>query len=402
MMTRKKSVLVLFGGRSPEHDVSIVTALQVLNAIDPEFYEAIPVYISFTGQWLTGKPLLQRSTYIPGADALKELVPVSLHIGAAERPHLVTQPRSILQRSRSIGFDVAIPSFHGPVGEDGRVQGLLEVAGIPYTGMRTFASALFMDKVATKRMIADTGIPQLSFKKIRRPVRGVPITPSELQKQFGGVDFPCCVKPAHLGSSIGVARIASWEELANVLPTIFRYDDTAIIEPFVPSLVEYNVAVCRVEGRVTTSAIERPKHTSEFHDFKAKYLSGSNAAPGIKVPGQIGEGMPSLTRDINPSIPAQMERDIRDWASKAFTHLDGTGAPRMDFLCNSMTGEVWFNEVNPCPGLFGYFLWEAAAKPIMFSELLELLIAEAFDLHGGTRLPADPTPKDARLFPRRG
>ena len=159
--------------------------------------------------------------------------------------------------------------------------------------------------------------------------------------------------------------------MAEVLPTIFKLDHAAILEPFVENLVEYNVSVCRFGGDVQTSAIERPKHASELLDFKTKYLSGSKTG-GTKQVGTSSEGMLSLTRDINPILPEETENNIRQWAAAAFERVNGSGAPRFDFLCNAKTGEFWFNEANPCPGSFGYFLWQAARKRVLFPRLLRL------------------------------
>jgi D-alanine-D-alanine ligase len=216
------------------------------------------------------------------------------------------------------------------------------------------------------------------------------------------VQFPCCIKPAHLGSSIGVSRVKDAQETSDVLPGIFRYDDTAMLEPFVDNLVEYNVAVARINGEIRTSAIERPKRSTELLDFRTKYKSGGSKGEGAKQPGQSSEGMLSLTRDINPDIPAELAANIRKWAAQVFEQVGGSGAPRLDFLCNGKTGEVWFNEANPCPGSFGYFLWEASKqKPLLFLELLDHLVSEALELHARRQIPLDPTPEDARLFPRR-
>ena len=406
MARERITVLVMFGGRSPEHDVSIVTGLQVLSALDPDAYHTIPLYIAGSGEWYIGDSLARREFYIPSAEQLKDLAPVSLQPGAGARPVLVTQPRSIFGRPRRIEFDIALPALHGLFGEDGRVQGALETVGAPYTGMRTLASAVLMDKALTKHVLAkdvlaNDGISVLDHREILRPSQGLLRTPSELASQLGEVRFPGCVKPAHLGSSIGVARVSDWDELSSVLPDIFRYDDVAILEPFVENLVEYNVAVRRAGEQFQTSAIEKPKHSSELLDFKSKYLSGSKKVPGTKVPGQSSEGMLSLTRELNPPLSADMENKIRSWAIKAFARVGGTGAPRVDFLCNAKTGELWLNEINPCPGSFGYFLWEAAAERLLFSELLDKLIAEGLEIGRRNQLPSDPTPPDARLFARK-
>jgi D-alanine-D-alanine ligase len=170
-------------------------------------------------------------------------------------------------------------------------------------------------------------------------------------------------------------------------------------------LVEYNVAVSGASGAVKTSAIERPKATEELLDFKQKYLSGGGSKgdklSGTKAPGQSSEGMLSLTREINPQISAKMESDIREWAALMFTAIDGTGAPRIDFIGNRESGEIWMNEVNPCPGSFGYFLWESAkGEPLLFTDLLSALIEEGLEENVKHSLPRDPVPRDARLLRR--
>lgn len=396
---KKKTIAVLFGGRSPEHDISIVTGLQTLNALDPELYDAFPLYVATTGQWFVGDMLRKREVYIPGPDELKRLTAVTLLHGPSDRPTLVAQARSFLSRNVEVKFDFALLAFHGLYGEDGRVQGQLEMAGVPYSGMRLLSSTVSMDKIATKRLLAETGIPLLPQWRVDRPEQGLLIPPDELGRSLPDVMFPCCIKPVHLGSSIGVSRVTNWQEVSAVLPDIFRRDDAAMLEPFVDNLVEYNVSVCRRNGQVCTSAIEQPKRSSELLDFKAKYLSGGNK--GGKLPGSTSEGMLSQTRTINPKLAGDSEKNIRDWACKAFERLEGSGAPRFDFLSDSGTGQIWLNEVNPCPGSYGYFLWEAAEPPILFSTLLETLIAEGFAFHDATRLPSEPVPADAQLFKRK-
>ncbi|MFZ1108713.1 MAG: hypothetical protein WAN43_10275 [Rhodomicrobium sp.] len=402
MKSAKQTVAVLFGGQSPEHDVSIVTGLQVLDALDSERYTSIPVYITGSGSWYTGDILRKRDFYIPGDASLRDAIPVSLSLRRNPRPTLLSLRSGMFQSAKPIEFDVAIPAFHGSMGEDGRIQGMLEVAGVPYSGMRPLASAVLMDKVATKRMLGETKIPQLPYREIRRPARGLLITAAELRRDLGDVAFPACVKPSHLGSSIGVARVNDIDELSMVLPSIFRLDNAAILEPWVNNLVEYNVSVSRFGEEVRTSAIERPKHSSELLDFKSKYLSGSKDGSGSKQPGSSSEGMLSLTREINPPLPSEVEARLRQWATDMFLQVDGAGAPRVDFIGDAGSGDIWLNEVNPCPGSFGFFLWEAARPPLLFSSLLDHLIEEALRFAASNELPSDPTPESARLFKRRG
>ncbi len=400
-----KRIAVFFGGISPEHDVSVISGMQVMDALDPSSYDVIPVYIATSGQWYTDPTLRQRETYLPSAEQFANMRKVSLDLSRAGKPRLLTTEKKLFgSQEASIEFDVAVLVFHGLIGEDGNIQGVFETANVPYTGMRTKASAITMDKVATKRIIDEAGVPILDYRVIPRPRRGLIVTPEELQAQIGDFDFPCCVKPNHLGSSIGVARVENVEELSEVLPEIFAFDDTALLEPFVENLVEMNVAVKRSGGDVVTSAIERPKFSDELLDFKDKYMSGSGGKTGqkggAKTPGQSSEGMLSLTRELNPEL-GDKDQLIRDMAAKVFEQLDGSGAPRLDFISNGETGEIWFNELNPIPGSFGFFLWEAAAKPVLFAELLDELIAEAIELHAGRQLPKDPTPEAARLFNKR-
>ena len=394
-------IAVLFGGRSPEHDVSIVTGLQVLGALDQARYEAFPVYISTVGRWYVGDALRDRSLYLPSADAEKTLTQVSLDLTPNDSYRGVLMPKDkgrFFGRAPAIEFDVALPAFHGLIGEDGQIQGAFETANVPYCGMRTLASAVLMDKSATKRMLAGTKIPQLPCELIDRPASGLLPPVTALTELTKGLAFPAIVKPAHLGSSIGVAKVASVEELRAVLPPIFKLDDQAIVEPFVDNLVEYNISVSAFGGKVKTSAIERPKRASELLDFRQKYLSGGGK--GGKQLGQRSEGMLSLTRDIEPVLPDGLAAKLRRWAEECFVTVGGTGAPRIDFLGNAETGAVFLNEVNPCPGSFAFYLWEAAPEPLLFTELLTKLIEEAQTCHRARQIPADPTLPEARLFRR--
>ena len=398
-MSEKLRVAVLFGGTSPEHDVSIVTGLQALQALDSERFAGFPVYITTDGQWLTGEALRHRSFYIPGPDARAAATAViGPYAAPGQKPVLRAARNPRFGASRDIGFDVALLALHGGTGESGQIQGLFEHAGIPYTGMRHLGCAMAMDKIATKRLLQGAGIPLLPFVELRRPAESRFLPRPVLDQALERIGLPCIVKPVHLGSSIGVVRIASADELEQVLPGIFGLDPVVMLEPFVQNLVEYNVSVGAF-AEIRTSAIETPKMVADLLDFRQKYLS-SPGKSGAKTPGQSSEGLLALTRTINPKLPASLEAQIRDHAAAAFRLLGPAGVPRIDFLSNAETGELWLNEVNPCPGSFGYFLWEAASPPLLFTELLAAQIHEALAQHRATRQPADPVPQDARLFKR--
>jgi D-alanine-D-alanine ligase len=393
-------VAVFLGGRSPEHDVSVITGLQALAAVDQQRFLPFPVYISPRGQWFVGERLADRRNYLPDPRTQGELTEVTLSLGEPGQGVLLPKRSGLFARRAPVEFDVALLAFHGLGGEDGQIQGLFETANVPYTGMRTLASALLMDKAATKRLLRGLDIPLLPEVVVTRGATGLP-SAEALKALIGNIGFPCIVKPAHLGSSIGVGKADDVEEVRALLPAIFRLDRQAVIEPFVPNLAEYNLAVARIGGAVRTSAIEKPKRAEELLDFRQKYMSGDDGkVGGSKSGGTASQGMLSLTREINPVLPAGLEDALRRWAVAAFEAVDGSGAPRVDFYCNEATGEVWLNEVNPCPGSFGYFLWEAAEPPLGFTALLSLLIEEATAQHRESQLPDDPVPPEARLLRR--
>ncbi len=403
----KKKVAVFFGGRSPEHDVSVISGLQALQAIDGSLYDAFPVYIAPNGAWYIGDILRQRANFLLNEESLKKVTEVTLDVQGGRRGGaLIPKETPFFGKTKTVEFDVAFPVFHGLYGEDGNIQGLFELANIPYTGMRTKASAILMDKVTTKYFLKALDIPTLDFAVLKRPEQGYLIAEDKLSELLSPVGFPCILKPSHLGSSIGVAKANNVDEAKALLPAIFEFDDVAIAEPFVQNLVEYNVAVSKVSGSVLTSAVERPKATEELLDFKQKYMSGGDDKSGNKISGNktfspASEGMLSLTRDINPDMPKGMEGKVRDWAQRMFGAIDGTGAPRIDFICNSETNEIWMNEVNPCPGSLGYFLWEASkSDPVFFTDLLTSMINEAIYENSVNMLPHDPVPQGARLLRR--
>jgi D-alanine-D-alanine ligase len=398
MVTR---IAVFFGGRSPEHDVSIKTGLQALSALDQRLYEGFPVYIGLDGEWWVGDALRKDANYIPLGPALGALTPVALEArrGKPGGRLVGTAKRGFLSKPPVFEFDVALLALHGLNGEDGRLQGLLEMNDVPYTGMRTMSAGLAMDKGATKHLMATAHIPLLPFAVIDRPVTGLIPTEAEIAARLAGFTYPLIVKPTHLGSSIGLARVGNVAELRAVLPAIFQLDTQAVVERLVENLIEYNISVSAFGGAVCTSAIETPKSAGELLDFKQKYLSGSGKGKGAKTRAS-SEGMLSLTREINPDLPPEADANIRRWASSCFTRIGLAGAPRIDFLSDRITGEIWLNEINPCPGSFAFYLWDAAADPVRFPELLGHLITEALTLHDRNQLPADPVPAGARLFNR--
>ena len=402
----KKKIAVIIGGRAPEHDVSVVSGLQMLQSIDTSVYEPFPVYIAQDGTWYVGDALLDRENYIPKGAVLDSLTAVQLDLSTSQAGGVLRPVKSsFFKKEKAIHFDVALPVFHGNIGEDGAFQGLMELANIPYAGMRAKACSIYMDKDTTKKAVEGLGIPQLPCATIMRPREGLLVDKAMLADSLSSIGFPCCVKPAHLGSSIGVGKANDIDEARAILSNIFKLDDKAILEPFVQNLVEYNVSVrVKPDGSIATSAIERPKTDADLLDFKEKYMSGAGGSKklgGKKVSeGPISQGMLSLTRDLNPDLKDEDANKIRAYAETLFTIFDPAGAPRIDFISNGGTGEIWFNELNPIPGSYGYFLWEAASDSLLLTDFMSELIEEALMLHGRKSLPEPLVPKDARLLKR--
>jgi len=378
-----KRIAVMFGGTSAEYDVSVVSAQQVMDATDPEKYEVVPVIADFENRFYTGSSLRNAARYRPLPPGREEVV-----FAWGERgPEL----RWVNER-RSLPINAALPVFHGQFGEDGRVQAYLELIGIPFAGFRSLDAAVGMRKDFTKTIVARAGVPVLPHVLVSRYDLGEP----EKIIARAGNRFPAIVKPAGLGSSIGVAVADTPDELTEVTRAVLLKDRFALIEPKVQNLVEYNIAVRAVGDEILVSAIERPKQISALLDFKEKYLSGGGGAKGTTLPSQ---GMLSLTRELNPPMSAEMLADIHRYARAAFAALGRRGAPRLDFMTDAESGELWFNEINCIPGSYGFFLWEqASVQPLLFPELIDHLIEEA--LRTNLKTFDDPVPQDAYLLPR--
>lgn len=377
---------VLFGGASQEHDVSVVSAHQLMDAADVRRYEIVPVYTDFENRFYSALFLRDIRRFRPKPAGAPEVV-----FAWSERGPVMREVRS----GKAVPIDCVLPVFHGPFGEDGRLQGHLEMLGIPVTGFAAGSSAMAMRKDATKALVRLAGVNVLDHVTANRARLADPdALIAEVEAKFG---FPTIVKPANLGSSIGVGLAKSAADLPALVAYVLAQDNLAIIEPQVQNLVEYNIAMRWDEGAqaVKFSAIERPKSGAELLDFKEKYLSSGGGAKGAFLPS---EGMLSLTRDINPDLPPDFKATIHDYARRAFVTLGHRGAPRIDFMSNRETGEIWFNEINAIPGSYGFFLWEAAEEPLLFPELVDHLVAEA--LRSTVKRFDDPVPQGAYLLPR--
>jgi D-alanine-D-alanine ligase len=401
----KKTVAVLFGGMSLEHDVSILTGLQIINSIDSSKYNVFPVYIDKEGIMWYGKELLDRKNYHFSQQTKDKLKQLTLNVGTnfSYRPYFIKK-NDILPGGKKIFFDIAFLAFHGEVGENGYMQSLFEVARIPYVGPRAFDASIFMNKAISKAIFRDAGIKVLDDVVIKKPEIKGAIDVKKLLKDVK-IKFPACVKPCNLGSSVGVSKAKNNTELQKAILEIFKIDNEVIIEPFVENLIEYNVAITRaLENEIKLSVIELPFKKDALLSFKDKYLS-SGGSKGTKLDNKLSgppsAGMASLTREINPKLTAKQKKFIEENAIKAFESVNGTGAPRIDFLCNKKTGQIWFNEVNPIPGSLAFYLWEPRKPKVGFTQLLTGLIQEGFKEHGKSIVDKNLKTFNASIFPQK-
>lgn len=369
---QKKTIAVLFGGRSAEHEISIITALQVITAIDTLNYQVLPIYIHPTGKWYTGDSLLNKAFYRTLPDGLTNLQQITL-IPDPSIKGVVTISRSgQINLNQVIPVDCYFLAFHGQLGEDGCIQGLLELAHAAYTGCNVAASAIAMHKYHCKMLLQGHGIPVLPsvlishkecIKKLKSAVQHILQTPG-LEK------FPLIVKPCRLGSSIGISVAHDIPSLQAGLANVFRYDTDALIEPCVTKLLEINVAVLDGEPP-KASVVEIPVLSGEILSYEDKYMRGG----GKKSASQ---GMASLTRIINPTnLQPHLKQEVTEHALKAFQALGCSGVGRFDFIYDLSLEKLYFNELNPIPGSLSFYLWEKNSPPLLYTHLIENIIESA-------------------------
>lgn len=341
---RPITVAVLFGGRSVEHDVSIVTGHQVMDAIPKGRYEVVPVYISRDGKWYTGDPLCKLDNFqdeqIINQDGVVSCVlsPDIRHHGLVLNPLAGRFSKSEIKR-----LDVVFPTIHGSHGEDGTIQGLLELADIPYVGCATLGSALTNDKILTKMVLRQAHIPVLDdFYFSREDWLDKPNTIIDcITSKF---DYPVFIKPATLGSSIGVGHADSDILLRSSIDIAANFDRRIIVEPAMTNGIEINCSVMGYGNQFEASTLEQPVSWDDFLSYEDKYLRG-------------GEGMKSAERIIPAPISDELTQQIKDITIQAFKVVDGRGIARIDYLVKPETNEVYLNEINTMPGSVSFYLW---------------------------------------------
>lgn len=363
------NVAVMFGGRSVEHEVSVITGLQVMENIDRSKYNVIPVYVAKDGWWYTGEGLTRIENYKDIPKLLSSCKRVLLPpIPNLKRLYLYPFKKGLFKEDADyIKIDLVIPAFHGTFGEDGSIQGLLELSDIPYVGSGVLGSALGMDKIVMKDIFRANGIPVVKYVWF---LRGEYEENEERVLSYieKNLKYPMFVKPANLGSSIGISKANNRDELIYAVEIATKYDRRIIVEEAVKDLMEVNCSVMGFDDEVSTSICEMPVSWQEFLSYSDKYMKGES-----------GSGLKGAVRKIPAPIPEDVERSIKELSVKIFKILDCAGVVRVDFLIDRSEMKVYANEVNTLPGSFAFYLWEVVGIP--FRELLDKLINLAIRRH---------------------
>ncbi len=367
---RRQTIAVIFGGRSVEHDVSIVTGHQIMKAFPADGYEILPVFITRDGRWFTGEPLLELQNF-QAEDLIQRdgvqaclLSPDTRHHGLIINPLASRFSKSIVKR-----IDVVFPALHGSHGEDGSLQGLLELADIPYVGYATLGSALANDKVITKIILRQAGLPVLDdYAFFRDQWLDEPdAIIAAIGEEF---EFPLFVKPATLGSSIGIGRADSPELLRANIDIAANFDRRILVEPAVTGGIEINCSVIGYGERYEASTLEQPLSWDDFLSYEDKYLRGS-------------EGMKSAERLIPAPLSPELTDRIKQTSISAFKAVDGRGIARIDYLVRPEKDEVYLNEINTMPGSLAFYLWQEDGYSR--SDLVVKLVALAHDAYAVKR-----------------
>lgn len=359
----KTKVAVLFGGKSVEHEVSVISGLQAYHALDRERYEPLAVYLSKDNAFYVGEGVDKVESYknLPALlAAATRVLPVATKEGVA----LIRYPAKKFGNNEVATFEVALPVVHGTNVEDGTLMGMLEMLGVPYASCDVTSSALGMDKYAMKAVLAAEGLPVLpavqyrgrSYAKQSEEVL------LDIEAHFA---YPVIVKPVNLGSSVGISVAHDRASLQNAMDEACVFSDRVLVEPAVGHLREINCAVLGDADEAIPSVCERPVSSDEILSYKDKYISGDKSG-----------GMSTLKRVCPADIPDELTARVQELAMQTFHALGCAGVSRIDFLNNTETGELWVNEINTIPGSLAFYLWEAAG--VSFSELLTRMIELAF------------------------
>lgn len=354
---------VLFGGPTTEHEISVITALQAIEHIDSEKYDIVPIYIGKNREWYTGSDLLNIDNYKDMSLLLSGLVNVVLYNKNGE---FVLQKKNGLFKNVVKTVDLVMPIVHGYNMEDGTIEGYLDMIGVPYTGSDIFGCVVGQDKVFQKQIMESTKVPVLPYEWFYDSdfISDEKAIITKLEK----IGYPLIVKPARLGSSVGISIAKNKTELVKAIEDAIEYDEKIVVEKALTKFVELNCSVLGNHEIANASVIEEVMGNDEFLSYKDKYM-GSAKTKG-KFSGS--KGMASTNRIIPARIDKKVSDKIEKYSVKAFKALGASGVVRIDYLMDKKTKEVYINELNTIPGSLAFYLWKENGKD--YTELLNEII----------------------------
>lgn len=363
----KTNVAVFYGCRSVEHEVSIISAVQAMRAMDREKYDITPVYVTKEGEMYTGDCLFTIEEYRNLPELFKKCHKVHF---LRENGSVVMkyEASGIFSKAKSVNIDVAFPIVHGTNCEDGTIQGLFEYLNLPYVGCDILASAVGMDKSVFKDVLKNAGLPVLDCVcfRAREYMADKSAITEKIKDKIG---FPLIVKPVNLGSSVGITKVKTEPELDDAIMLALSFADKILVEHAVTEIREINCSVLGDADSCEASVCEEPFMNDDILSYEDKYLGNS------KNGGQ-SKGMASLGRKIPADISQEKSEEIRSLACKIFKAIGGGGLVRIDFILDTATDTVYANEINTIPGSLAFYLWEATGVP--YKELCDRLIELAF------------------------
>ncbi|MDD3048389.1 MAG: D-alanine--D-alanine ligase [Bacilli bacterium] len=356
----KMKIGIIFGGETVEHEVSIISAIQAMKAIDKDKYEIVPIYITKEKEWYTGN-LLKNIANFQDLDNLKRY---AVNVVLYKR-----KDRFVLQKKTGFKLiideiDIAFPIVHGVNAEDGTLQGYLELIGIPYVGSNVYAGVVGQDKVFMKQIFESSSIPMAKYVWFFDTEYND--DPKAVMAKIKKLKFPVIIKPAKLGSSVGISKVSKIEDIKTYIEEAMQYDNKIVIEEVVSNLKEVNCSVLGNYEYQQTSEIEEVISNDDYLSYRDKYLGNGKGK---------SKGMVSTNRIMPANISPKLAKEVKDLAKQVFKVLNSAGVCRIDFLIDAKLEKVYVNEINTIPGSLSFYLWEPVGKP--YHMLLDELIAIA-------------------------
>lgn len=357
----KTKVAMMFGGKSVEHEVSVISGIQAILSMDTEKYEVIPVYMTKSNEMYVGEDIGKIESY-KDIDGLLKRSQRVIMIDQGKKVSLVSYPLKKFGKNTEISIDVAFPVVHGTNVEDGAFQGYLKTLGIPFVGCDVTASAIGMDKYIMKAVLKENDVPVLEAKLFT--LSDYEDMDSLIEKVENSLGYPVIVKPVNLGSSVGISVAKNKVELVNSIDDAFCYATKVLVEHAITNLREINCSVLGDENEAIASECEEPMHTKDILSYEDKYVSNAK--------GGGSKGMASVSRKIPADLSPEKREEVRELAVKSFKTLGCNGVSRIDFMIDEDNGKLYFNEINTIPGSLAFYLWEPIGIP--YKELLDRMI----------------------------